>query len=207
MKLLCTRGARREYRDPGSGEEYFSASQLLKVLEPDLFQGVHHQTLELARQRGVDLHRYFFFALAHHTGHEKDRPADVAPEWAGYQEAIWKFLAEWQPEPLLLEEASRDRKRGIAGRPDAKLRLPIERGSIRLKITLVDLKTGSLDRLHAVQANIYRRFEEYDDVQAMRTLYIRADGTYSFPPIYRDPMHEAAIDNAIQILRWRELAA
>lgn len=196
MKLICTRGADREYRDPDSGESYFSCSQLLQVLAPDLYSRVHYQTLELARQRGVDLHKYFFYALAVHGKFTQHVPKHVALGWEGYQSAIWKFIAEWDPLPILLEESSRDRKRGVAGTPDAKC-------TVRSKVVMIDLKTGPPDRIHAVQANCYRRFEEYHDIQEMRTLYIKADGTYDFPRVYRDPLHEAALDNALSILTWR----
>jgi len=196
VKLECFRGRTREYCDPESGEEYFSCSQLLHVLAPDLFSRVHYQTLELARQRGVDLHKYFFYALASHGRFTHSIPKHLAVGWEGYQRAILRFIAEWDPIPLLLEESSRDRKRGVGGTPDAKC-------IVRSKIALIDLKTGQPDRLHAVQANIYRRFEEYKDVQEMRTLYIRSDGSYDFPRLYRDPLHEAAADNALNILNWR----
>jgi len=199
MHLECTRGAAREYRDPLTGARYFSASQILSVLDPDLYNRVHFQTLELALQRGVDLHKYFFYALATHAQFAKGVPTNLAVGWEGYQEAIWRFIREWDPIPLLLEEASRDLARSIAGRPDAKLK-------VRKKKILFDLKTGQPDRLHIVQANIYRRFEEYTDCDEMRTLYIRSDGTYACPRVYRDHRAEAAIDNAYNILRWREAA-
>lgn len=199
MKLICTRGAVKEYRDPVLNEDYYSCSQLLKVLDPDLYAGIHYQTMELARQRGVDLHKYFFYALAAHGKFTHYIPKHIALGWEGYQTAIHRFIGEWDPMPILLEESSRDRKRGVAGTPDAKLVL-------RSKVVLVDLKTGPPNRTHVVQANCYRRFEEYQDVKEMRTLYIHADGTYDFPTVYRDPLHEAALDNALNILNWRQAA-
>jgi len=195
--MECTRGAAREYRDPLSGSRFFSASQILKVADADYLNGVHYQTLELARQRGVDLHKYFFYALATHAQFAKGVPKNLALGWEGYQEAIWKFIREWEPIPLLLEEASRDPNRAIAGRPDAKLKA-------RKKTILFDLKTGTPVRTHLLQANIYRRFEEYADCEEMRTLYIRSDGTYDCPRVYRDLRAEAVVENALQILTWRE---
>lgn len=199
MKLDVHRGATFEYHDSESGESYVSASQILKVVDSEYLNSVNHQTLELARMRGTDLHKYFFYALACHAGFINMVPQHIAQGFEGYITAIWKFCKEWDPAPLLLEEASRDRKRGVAGRPDSKLRL-------RGKLTELDLKTGQKDRLHEVQHQIYKRLEEYEDVDEMRTLYIRSDGTYDCPRVYRDPMHEAVADNALNILRWRRQA-
>jgi len=180
MHLECTRGAAREYRDPLTGARYFSASQILKVLDPDLYNRVHFQT-----------------ALATHSQFAKGIPKNLALGWEGYQEAIWQFIREWDPVPLLLEEASRDLNRALAGRPDAKLK-------VRKRKVLFDLKTGQEEQTHLVQANIYRRFEEYADCDEMRTLYIRSDGTYDCPRVYRDHRAEAAVENALNILIWRE---
>ena len=196
MKLLCTRGAQYEYRDPVTGEQFFSCSQVLKVLEPDLYAGVDDVVMELAQQRGIDLHKVFFYWLASLKGlcPRPERPK----EFGGYYDAIGKFIADYRPEPILLEESSVNRKWGVAGTPDAKL-------WIAKKIDMPDLKTGVPHRIHKAQANCYRTFEEYQDVETMHMLYIRADGTYEYAPIARSPFYRAWLENGVNVLRGRSM--
>jgi hypothetical protein len=203
MKLLCTRGAQFEYGHPITKKPYFSTSQLLAKIDPNLYAYVGEAVMESARQRGVDLHLIFFYWLASIKGlcAVPARP----PAYAGFYDAIGKFIADHRPEPILLEESSIDDKWGVAGTPDAKL-------WIAKKVDMPDLKTGIKQRIHEAQLNCYRRLEEYRDVQTMHQLYIHADGTYDYLPVYREPMHEAALENAVVALqcevnlqRWRTL--
>lgn len=207
MKLECVRGRDREYRDPETNESYYSCSQLLDVLDPGRFNRVGEQTLELARLRGVDLHKYFFYALAHHGGFIQTIPAHIAVGFEGYIAAIQAFIQDYDPLPILIEESSRNRKDGVAGTPDAKARVNKVIGNPAVKIlTEIDLKTGGEERVHRTQHNVYVDFEEYCDVEQMRTLYIQSDGKYQFKRVYRDPLERAAILNAIQVLNWRRAA-
>ncbi len=207
MKLDCVRGRDREYRDPLTGESYYSCSQLLDVLDPGRFLRVGEQTLELARQRGVDLHKYFFYALAHHGGFIETIPTHIAVGFEGYIAAIQAFIRDYDPQPVLIEESSRNRKDGVAGTPDAKALVNKVIGTPAVKIlTEIDLKTGGEERVHRTQHNCYAEFEEYADCQQMRTLYIQSDGQYQFKRVYRDPLERAAILNAIQVLNWRRAA-
>jgi hypothetical protein len=195
MKLTRKRSQPYEYTDPASGAQYFSCSQVLAVLEPNLYAGVEDAVLELAAQRGIDLHRFFFYSLA---SLKRLCPKPPMPEtFPGYAVAIWKWIEDFRPEPILLEDASIDDKRGIAGTPDAKL-------WVAKKIDMLELKTTSQQhRIHEVQLNCYRLFKDYQDVQTMHGLYIHDDGTYDYVPVYREPLHVAAIDNAVNVLRWR----
>lgn len=197
MKLQCTRGARYEYTDPATGERFFSTSQVLKVLDPDVYAYVGNAVMEAARQRGVDLHKIFFYWMASLRGlcPVPDRPV----EFGGYYDAIGKWIQNRKPYPLLLEESSVNRKWMVAGTKDFK-------GIIDKKIELLDLKTGGPLRIHDAQLNCYRTFEDCQDVQRMRTLYIHHDGTYHDPIVSRDPMHVAALENAVNVLRWRQQA-
>jgi hypothetical protein len=203
MKLTCTRGAQYEYRDPATDKSYFSTSQLLKEMDPNIYAYVGDEVMEAARQRGTDLHLIFFYWLASLKGlcPIPDRPT----AYGGYYDAIGKFLADYRPEPILLEEASVYDKWSVAGRPDAKL-------WIAKKIDMPDLKTGIKQRLHEAQLNCYRRLDEYRDVQTMHQLYIHANATYDYLPVYRDPVHEAALENAVvklqceaQLRTWRAM--
>ena len=195
MKLRCTRGAPYEYRDPVTGEQFFSCSQVLKVLDPDLYAGVDDVVMELAQQRGTDLHRVFFYWMASLKGlcARPERPK----EFGGYYDAIGKFIADYRPEPILLEESSVNRKWGVAGTPDAKL-------WVAKKIDMPDLKTtASTHRIHRVQLNCYRSFDEYQDVQTMHNLYIHSDGTYDYVPVDRSPFAIAWLENGVNVLRGR----
>jgi len=196
MRLTCTRGAPYEYTDPQTREQFFSCSQLLKVLDPNVYAYVEDAVLEAARQRGVDLHKIFFYWMASLRGlcAVPARPT----EFGGYYDAIGQWIHDRHPYPLLLEEPSVNRKWGVAGTKDCK-------GMIEKKIELVDLKTGGPLRIHDAQLNCYRTFEDAQDVQRMRTLYIHKDGTYTDPIVYRDPMHVAALENAVNVLRWRTM--
>lgn len=197
MKLQCTRGAEYEYTDPVTGEQFFSCSQLLKVLDPNVYAYVDDAVMEAAQQRGVDLHQIFFYWCA---SLRWLCPVPARPvEFGGYYDAIGKWIHERKPHPLLLEEPSVNRKWMVAGTKDFK-------GIIDKKIELLDLKTGGPLRIHDAQLNCYRTFEDCQDVQRMRTLYIHADGTYRDPIVSRDPMHVAALENAVNVLRWRTAA-
>ena len=198
MKLICTRGAQYEYRDPESGAQYFSTSQVLRVLDPDVYAGVDDVVMEFAGQRGTDLHKIFFYYMASLRGL---CPVPPRPEeFGGYYDAIVRWAADRKPVPILLEEPSANRKWGVAGTKDFK-------GIIGGKMELLDLKTTrSKLRIHEAQLNCYRMFEDAKDVQRMRSLYIHEDGTYDDPEVHRDPMHLAALENSVNILRWRAAA-
>lgn len=198
MKLECVRGRAKEYRDAESGESYYSCSQLLSVLDPDRFSRVGEQTLELARMRGTDLHKYFFYALAQHGGFIQTIPTHIGVGFEGYIAAIHAFIRKYDPKPLLIEDSSVNRQWGIAGTPDAKC-------FIQGRITLLDLKTGGHERVHEVQLNLYQTMEGYRDAERMATLYISGDGTFKFERVYKNPLHMAAVQNALQVLRWREM--
>lgn len=207
MKLECVRGRDREYRDPALNEFYYSCSQILDVLDPGRFARAGEQTMELARIRGTDLHKYFFYALAQHGGFIRTIPAHIAVGFEGYIEAIHKFIREYDPRPVLLEESSRNRKDEVAGTPDTKSWINREKNDHSAQMLAeIDLKTGAPERVHKTQHNIYIDLEEYRDCEQMRTLYIQADGTYKFPRVYKDPLERAAILNGLNVLRWREIA-
>lgn len=198
MKLLCTRGAAREYKNPLDGKEYYSHSQVARVIWPDPYAGVEDAVMEFARQRGTDLHRLFFFLMASLRG-LCPRPARPA-EFAGYYDAMLKFVEERKPYPLLIEESSKNDKLGVAGTVDLKCRLPHD-------VWIIDLKTGTEDKApHAFQVNLYKTFDEYKDAKKLGVLYVREDGTYRLRPVPVNPLAVAVAQNAVSILRWRDTA-
>ena len=67
MNLIVHRGAPREYKDLDTGEEYFSVSQVLDVLEPDAFKYVSDEVLEATKRRGEKLHMFFSLILGAYT--------------------------------------------------------------------------------------------------------------------------------------------
>lgn len=195
MKLLCKRGVPFEYTDPASKRPYFSNSQILAVLYGDRFAGADEAVLEVARQRGTDLHKCFFYTLASLRLPNVKRP-ERPHEFGGYFDALCRFVEEYQPMPILLEESDVDEKLGVAGTPDAKLK-------IAGKIVGVELKTAVPHRAHKTQVNIYRNFKEYADCDEWHLLYLNDDGTFDFPIVYYSPFHRAWVENGVNVLRGR----
>ncbi len=198
MQFTVTRGRPQEYELLDTKERFWSTSELLRVLDPDVYAGVDDAVMEFARQRGTDLHKVFFYYMASLRGL---CPVPPRPEeFGGYYDAIVRWAEHRKPVPILLEEPSVNRKWGVAGTKDFK-------GIIGGKMELLDLKTTrSKLRIHEAQLNCYRTFEDAKDVQRMRSLYIHEDGTYDDPEVPRDPMHVAALENGVNILRWRAAA-
>lgn len=197
MKLLCTRGAEKEYRDPATGKAYYSHSQVARVIWPDPYAGVDDAVLEFARQRGTDLHRIFFFLLASLRGFCPRPPRPE--EFGGYYDAMVKFVEEWEPYPESIEDPSKSDDLGIAGCVDTKCRM---RGAL----WLLDLKSGAEAKApHAFQLNLYKKFDEYRDAKKMGDLYIREDGTYTVKPVKPNPWAVALAQNAVGILKGRAL--
>ena len=197
MTYRVTRGQPHEYEEVETGERFFSCSQLLKVLDPHVYSYVDDAIMAEAQARGVDLHKHFFYLMASLRG-LCPKPAPPR-EFLGYVQAMERWIHDRKPHPLLLEEPSVNRKWGVAGTKDFK-------GLIDKKVELIDLKTGGPLRIHDAQLNCYRTFEDCQDVQRMRTLYIHKDGTYHDPLVSHDPMHVAALENAVNVLRWRTQA-
>ena len=119
MSFRVTRGQPHEYEEIETGQRFWSCSQVLKVLDPDVYEMVDDAVLEAASARGVNLHKIWFYWLASLKGLCAVPPRPN--EFGGYYDALGKFIADYRPEPILLEESSCDRKRGVAGTPDGKL--------------------------------------------------------------------------------------
>jgi hypothetical protein len=197
MKLECVRGRAKEYADPISGRAYYSHSQVARVIWPDPYAGVDDAVLEFARQRGVDLHRIFFFLLASLRGF-CPRPARPA-EFGGYYDAMVKFVRERKPYPVLIEEPSKNDKLGVAGTVDTKCVLDDV-------LSLVDLKTGREEKKpHKFQLNLYKSFEEYKDARKLWVLYVHDDGDYDLKPVPNSPLAVAMAQNAVSLLKGRDL--
>lgn len=195
MKLKVERGAKQEYVDIETGERFFSVSQIRHVLL-DPYDGIPLATLEAAQQRGVRLHRRFFFLLASRIGC-CDRPAQIEG-LEGYCTAMDDWAEKHDVEAVKLEESSACPKLGYAGTPDALVRY----GPKRL-LAIVDGKSGAPVPTEAAQLRLYKGMDGYREASVLIDLYIREDGTYK--EVRRESCQRdwAAALAALSILRWR----
>lgn len=198
MKLICTRGAAREYRDPATGREYFSFSQVAQVLDPQAYASVPSAIMADARTRGSRLHLLFGLLLASLTG--ACEAPEFPEEWRGYESAMWKWISLRGVTPVRIEESSVHPSHEYAGTPDAM----VLTGDNRRR-TLVDLKTGSVrSRMHAVQVQAYSRLIGYEDCTSRVVLYVANDGTYSERKIENSAADWAWFQCGLGVLRGRE---
>ncbi len=195
MDLICTRGAKEEYRDPATKKDFVSVSQVLSVLDPDAFAGVDPFVLASAQQRGTDLHVLFALTLFAEAG-LADRPARPTGIIRGYYAGIEAFIRERSPRPIRVEESSIHDKMGYAGTPDTECWL----GETD---ALIDLKTGPPRPVHAVQLHAYKRLKGYENVRRLYSLYIKKDGTYKLIEHTHDHIDWAGFLAAITVLHWR----
>lgn len=148
------------------------------------FSGIPAADLEMARQRGIALHR---LAEADHYAYLD--PADIQPEVAPYFHAYLKFVAEKKHVPIISEFEVISTRWGFCGHPD---RLAWH-GTRRV---LCDWKTGdSLDlESVALQLCAYKlAFDEQHPTELIHETFavqFRSDATYRLHPIDTGPsMH------------------
>lgn len=198
MKLICTRGAAREYRDSATGREYFSFSQVAQVLDPQAYASVPSAIMADARTRGSRLHLLFGLLLASLTG--ACEAPEFPQEWNGYWEAMLHWIVDHKVKPCLIEESSTHPSLEYAGTPDAL----VLAGPKQVR-TLVDLKTGSVrSRMHAVQVQAYSKLIGYEDCAARVVLYVSPDGTYSERKVENSAADWAWFQCGLGVLRGRE---
>ena len=198
MNLRCTRGAEREYKDLDTWTEYYSVSQVLNVLDPHAFDSVSPEVLAAAQQRGTDLHVLFALLLLSRLN-ICEKPERPSGELAGYSDAMERFIAEHNPVPVRVEEASINEQLGVAGTADCLVWL----GKI---LVLIDLKTGAKRAVHTTQLVAgYRPMTGYTKAKKMATLYVHADGTYQLDYVARadEALHLAWFQAGVTVLNGR----
>jgi hypothetical protein len=197
MNLIVQRGQAREYREEGTGIEFFSVTQVRRVIH-DPYAGIPAETLETARVRGQRLHTRFWKVLAARGGYI-ERPA-VLPEYKGYCRAMDTWADVNHVLPVLLEEKGVNRKLGYAGQIDAKTLY-----SRRKTPTLVDLKTGEPSPTDPMQLLAYNEIKIFKS-QRLLDLYIREDGTYVEVWVtVKDKLTEwPAFLHGLNVLKWRQ---
>lgn len=203
MNLICTRGAAYEYADPESGKQFFSWSQLSRVLDPYAFVGIPRDVLAAAQQRGIDVHFLFAIEMFHRLGlcpqvhgHEDPEIRALAARYPGYLDGIRDFADTYQITPLRIEESSCVPRFGIAGTADLKCLY-----GPRQIVTLLDLKTGAKRKVDPVQLNVYGRFHGHEDCKHYLDFYLQADGSYKLEPAEKDETDWAWALSAIPVLQ------
>lgn len=182
-QLVCTRGAKYEYR---LGEvDLFSVSQIRKVAH-DPFQGIPETVLEVARQRGTRLHRRFWRVLAAKGG-LMDWPQPI-PGLEGYCASMDEWAVRSLVLPVLIEQPSWSLKLGYAGTPDGLVRLGAKQA-----LTIIDLKTGQPTVTDPMQLLGYHKMEGYEGATALLDLYIQADGSWAV---------EKPVTPAMKVMQW-----
>lgn len=170
MKPIVTRGAPYEYKDPATGKQYFSNSQVLTVLDPHAFDGIDPFVLAAAQDRGTDLHVLFGLRLLaiNGIGAPPQRPTGIIGK---YYEGIERFVEERKPRPIKVEESSFNDVLKIAGTLDTNCWLDDDD-------TLLDLKTGPERAVHSPQLHGYKLLDAYRKAKRLCSLYIRRTGDY-----------------------------
>ncbi len=198
MKLICARGAAREYRDPATGREYFSFSQVAQVLDPQAYASVPASIMADARTRGSRLHLLFGLLLASLRG--VCEAPKFPEEWMGYKASMCRWIRERDITSVRIEESSVHPSLEYAGTPDALVLAGEKR-----RRTLVDLKTGSVrSRIHAVQVQAYSRLIGYEDCAARIVIYVANDGTYTERRVEHSAADWAWFQNGLSVLKGRE---
>ena len=192
MKLLCDRTARQHYRDPDTGKAYFSVSQVRAVM----FDASRWYTEE-SRRRGQLLHRRGAFCLGA-LRNLCPYPSAI-PGLEGYCHSQDRFIEEFTPLPLKIEEPSCNPDLGLAGCPDFL-------AEINGTVWLVDWKSGEETPTDPVQLLAYHSFDSYTGATVLADLYL--DATGKMPRIERRKKAKFARDwavflSALNLLRWQ----
>ena len=187
----------RNYGD--KSKRYFSVSTICAAMHGEQSYGS-----EADMQRGTDLHTIFALAVASHAG--RCAPPVVPQDYHGYYQSMQWWIERWKPEPVYIEHPSVSSfsHMPFAGTPDL---LAWTSGNGKRLLSLVDLKSGAKAPWHRVQVQAYHRLEGYQNANALRLLYIHADGSEpDYLTVKRDPRDFAAFQSALNLLLWRESA-
>lgn len=184
--LSVDREQRRHYGD--NQGRYWSVSQVCEVVAGGFDYGV-----PAAMQRGTDVHTIFALAVGHSMGWCE--APDVPEAYAGYHRGIVRWIEDWKPQPMMLERSLKHKTLNYAGTPDYV-------GMLGQDYGVLDLKTGSPDKWHAMQVRAYK--EMLDKAAKMWVLYLSDDGTYKQVAVKSEPRDWAAFQNGLSILNWRE---
>jgi hypothetical protein len=199
MKMVCTRGAAYEYKDPATGKTYFSVSQVLTVLDPDAFKGIDPWVLAAAQDRGKDLHHLFAMRLLAEQGigEPPKRPTGLIGK---YYDGIDKFVIERKPKPIRVEESSLNDALRIAGTLDTECWLDEEDW-------IIDLKTGPERAVHAAQLHGYKTLKGHEKAKRLGSLYIRNTGDYKLIEHTHNHVDLAWFQAGITVLNGRRYHA
>lgn len=191
--FTVNRERQKQYRRD-DGREFFSVTQVCDLLWPK-------SAPPEAMDRGAKLHLRFALLIASNAKPKSlcARPAPLLeyPSWCA---AMDKWVADRDPQPILLEQPSFNEKEGFAGTADAKVRMVVNGVS---EIILPDLKSGAESPTDRVQVKAYRTMKNYEDATKGLVLYIRNDGTYHEDWEPARPEDWAAFLHALNVLRWR----
>lgn len=196
MQLTVTRGANAEYKD-AAGNEYYSVSQHLQVLDPDAFAGVNPAVLAAAGMRGEKLHIYFGCMLLSCKGLAPwpERPTGILGE---YFDSMARWIDREKPVPVLVETSSIFAKLKTAGTPDCLV-------LIDGVLWLIDLKSGMARPVHSVQLHIYKRLDGYTGAQRLASLYAQRGKMARLVEHTHDHVDYSAFLAANAVLNWRRL--
>lgn len=171
-------------------------STILRILE-DSYAGVPQAALDVAAERGTQLHRLCLTYLASLDGvHE-------APEVSIAFERPYQAFVQWCTDHAVLvvaiEERSVSTRHGYCGTPDALVLINGEE-------VLIDLKfTASILRINKVQIGAYWNLDLYKTAKRALLVHIGpVTGEMKVHPIKNNPSDWAAFLNALSIWRWRQ---
>lgn len=149
-----------------------SVTQVLSILSDEIYGKCSDTFLKKASYKGSKVH----FRTEMYDRYKVNEQDD---ETDGFMEAYLKFLQDYNPEVLLIEQKVYHRKMLYAGTLDRVYR-------INGKVVLVDIKTTSklYDRLVALQNSAYAMCLEsmkYENpIDELAVLHLKNDGTYEF---------------------------
>lgn len=189
------RAQSRQYSD---GERrYFSVSQVLRVMTGEDSYGS-----EVDMQRGTDLHTIFALAVASYAG--RCAPPVVPEEYRGYYQSMQYWIEAFKPTPILIERPAISSVKGLpyAGTPDLLAQCMEHTRSL---LSTIDLKSGNRAPWHRVQVQAYAKLSGYEQSNALRVLYIHADGTLPYYEAVKPSSRDfAAFQSALNLLIYRE---
>lgn len=176
-------------------------STILKVLDPDTYNGVPSGVLATAAERGERLHRLCLTYLAgRKVWFEHERPVVDEVDRPAY-EAFVRWCDHHDVEDIAIEQDDVCTKHQYRGTPDALVMF----GPKQIP-TLIDLKfTASILRINRIQVQAYHKLDLYTDAKQMMIVHITPkDGHLKQETIKHDPRDWAAFLNALSVWKWRQ---
>lgn len=108
---------------------------------------------------------------------------DLALELINPIEQFQKWMDEWRPEPISMEESLYSKKYGYAGTPDLVANIPYRTTGL---VAVVDYKTGAYSMAGpqvAAYEQLYRETSKYRKVIKRYVLQLPKTGPYQFKPL------------------------